>query len=152
MSRALIAVALSFLLPLTAAAQVSEVIEVRVVEVEVVVTDAHGKPVSGLTKYDFELREGGQLREITNFYAVDRGEIRRDETPAAKPQTAAAPAVHIPAPPTHIAFFVDNVHLDLRQRNRVLAAVRKFTETNVKDGVVASFITYDHDSAKVRVP
>src|SRR5258707_8475528 len=77
MSRALIAVALSSLFALAAAAQVNEVIEVRVVEVEVVVTDAHGKPVSGLTKNDFELREGGKPREITNFYAVDRGEIRR---------------------------------------------------------------------------
>lgn len=153
MSRALIAVALSSFLSLTAAAQVNEVIEVRVVEVEVVVTDAHGKPVSGLTKNDFELREGGKPREISNFYAVDRGEIRRDEAPVAAAQTAAAPpVVHIPAPPTYIAFFVDNVHLDLRQRNRVLASVRKFAETNVKDGVVASLITYDHDAAKVRVP
>ncbi len=150
MPRALACLAL--LLSLTAAAQVSEVIEVRVVEIEVVVVDGHGKPVSGLTKDDFELREGGKPREITNFYAVERGQLLREPAAAAPAAKAAQAEPPLPAPPTHLAFFVDNAHLDLRQRNRVLAAVRKFAEANVKEGVTASLITFDHDAAKVRVP
>src|SRR5258708_6369467 len=151
MARALAFLALFF--PLAAGAQVSEVIEVRVVEIEVVVVDAQGHPVSGLTKGDFELREGGKLREITNFYAVERGQLLREPAPAGAVRAAAAEAeTPLPAPPTHLAFFIDNVHLDLRQRNRVLDAVRKFAEAHVKGGATASLITFDRTAAKVRVP
>lgn len=134
--------------------QINEVIEVRVVEVEVVVVDGQGRPVPGLTKGDFELREGGKVREVTNFYAVARGQLLRDGGPpktATETAVAAADEPPIPAPPTHIVFFVDDDHLDLRQRNRVLAAVRRFADANLKAGVDASLITYDHE-AKVRVP
>lgn len=148
--RSLSAVVLCSLIPFAAAAQVSEVIEVRVVEVEVVVVDGHGQPVRGLTKEDFELREGGKAREITNFYAVDRGQMLR-EPQAETAKGAPPPEPPLPAPPTHIVFFVDNDHLELRQRNRVLVALRRFVEANVKEGVDASLVTYDHD-AKVRVP
>jgi len=77
------AVVLFSLIAFAASAQVSEVIEVRVIEIEVVVVDSHGDPVRGLTKGDFELREGGQPREITNFYAVDRGQLLREPLPDA---------------------------------------------------------------------
>lgn len=136
-------------------AQVNEVIEVRVTEVEVVVVDSHGKPVSGLTKDDFELREGGKAREITNFYAVNRALSNGGQAilpvPATTPEGQTGLSV-LHNPPTHLAFFVDNVHLDLRQRNRVLDAVKRFAEANVKEGVTASLLTYEHDAARVRVP
>jgi VWFA-related protein len=145
-------VSLLALLSFPALAQVNEVIEVRVTEVEVVVVDGHGKPVSGLTKNDFELREGGKPREITNFYAVERGQLLREAAPAPAAATPAPAEAALPAPPTHLAFFVDNVHLDLRQRNRVLDAVKRFAEANVSGGVTASLLTYNHDGARVRVP
>ncbi len=143
MGRSLSAVVLLSLIAAAAAAQVSEVIEVRVVEVEVVVVDGHGQPVRGLTREDFELREGGKPREITNFYAVDRGQLLREPQPEAA-KGAPPPEPPLPAPPTHIVFFVDNDHLELRQRNRVLAALRRFVEANVKEGVDAALVTYDH--------
>jgi VWFA-related protein len=148
--RTLTAVVLSTLLAFAAAAQVSEVMEVRVIEVEVVVVDAQGQPVRGLTKADFELREGGKPRDISNFYAVDRGQLLR-ESEAEAGKSAPVPEPPLPAPPTHFVFFVDNDHLELRQRNRILAALRKFVEANVKPGMDASLITYNHE-AKVRVP
>ena len=124
--------------------------EVRVIEVEVVVIDAKGQPVRGLTKADFELREAGKPRDISNFYAVDHGQLLRESEPETD-KSATVPEPPLPAPPTHFVFFVDNDHLDLRQRNRILAALRKFVETNVKPGMDASLVTYDHE-AKVRVP
>lgn len=151
MPRALAFLALLF--PLAAAAQVSEVIEVRVVEIEVVVVDAQGHPVSGLTKGDFELREGGKPREITNFYAVERGQLLREPAAGgAVPATAVPAEPPLPAPPTHMAFFIDNMHLEMRQRNKVLEAVRRFAEAHVKEGVTASLIVFDRTAAKVRVP
>src|SRR6266705_1009985 len=47
----------------------SETMNVTVTEVDAVVLDAQGKPVSGLTRNDFELTVGRRRRTITNFYA-----------------------------------------------------------------------------------
>jgi VWFA-related protein len=44
---------------------------VNVVEVDVVVVDERGTPVSGLQQQDFEVREDGQPVEIATFTAVD---------------------------------------------------------------------------------
>jgi VWFA-related protein len=41
------------------------------VQISVIVTDADGRPVSGLTEDDFEVLEGEQLRPITTFGPVD---------------------------------------------------------------------------------
>src|SRR5690349_4759065 len=79
---------LSLFLGTSAAAQLVESIEVRVANVDVVVTDRAGKPVHGLTKDDFELFENGKLQPITNFY-----ELR--ETPAEA--AAAGGQVTLPA-------------------------------------------------------
>jgi VWFA-related protein len=43
---------------------------VTVVQVDAIVTDASGAPVTGLTESDFEVLEGSRKREITNFAAV----------------------------------------------------------------------------------
>ena len=44
---------------------------VNVVEVYASVTDDRGEPVRGLTKEDFELREDGELQDISTFTAGD---------------------------------------------------------------------------------
>ena len=77
-------------------------VEVNVVNVDVHVTDANGKPVTGLRKGDFELFEDGKRVDIANFAAVERGVSRedREETPAPSPEPAAAeeaPAAHVEA-------------------------------------------------------
>src|ERR1044072_3261561 len=56
--------------PTTVQAQVSEVIEVRVANVDVVVLDRAGKPITGLTKDDFQLFENGKPQPLTNFYEI----------------------------------------------------------------------------------
>src|SRR6476620_11665513 len=61
-------------LPLQTQMPVIESIEVRVVNVDVVVTDRDGKPVTGLTKEDFEILEDKRPQKITNFYEVRGGE------------------------------------------------------------------------------
>src|SRR5215470_632301 len=69
------------LLTLTAAAvypqqqpPLVETIEVRVANVDVVVTDRKGNPIVGLTKADFELYDENAKQPITNFYEVRRGQ------------------------------------------------------------------------------
>jgi VWFA-related protein len=44
---------------------------ITVVQVDAIVTDADGNPVTGLTAKDFEVSEAGQPRTITTFSALD---------------------------------------------------------------------------------
>ena len=56
---------------------------IEAVQVDVLVTDAGGRPVSGLTAADFELLENGKPRDITTFSAVDIP-VERGEQPLAE--------------------------------------------------------------------
>ena len=106
-----------------------ETVEVRVVNVEVVVTDAKGEPILGLTRDDFELTEDGKPVEITNFYSVEAAQTQ--EAPGAEPRvgsesTVAPPAVRPTDHRLHLAVFVDGTTLEPLNRHRVLEAVRDF--------------------------
>jgi VWFA-related protein len=61
-----------------AAAQLSETINVHVVEVPVTVIDRAGNPVRGLTAANFEIVDQGKAREITNFESIDFAKSERD--------------------------------------------------------------------------
>jgi VWFA-related protein len=99
-----------------------ETIEVRVANVDVVVRDRHGKPVTGLTKDDFELYENGVKQEITNFY-----EVRRDEASGAQlPASEASAAVPSELTQRRLVLFVDCASLRPARKQLVLAAVEKF--------------------------
>src|SRR5437764_14483963 len=99
----------------------AESIEVRVVNVDVIVRNRAGKPVTGLTKADFEIFENGQKREITNLYEV-RAPAPAASTAAATP---AAPASAAPAEtpvevrPRNVVMFVDNYSLEPFRRDKV---------------------------------
>jgi VWFA-related protein len=55
-----------------------ETVDVRVVNVDVVVTDRDGRPVQGLEPEDFEVFEDGRPQEITNFYRVEGPRVQAD--------------------------------------------------------------------------
>ena len=59
-----------------ALAPFAEEVEVRVVNVDVVVTDQDGQPVGDLTREDFVIYEDGKPQPITNFYVVDGIRVR----------------------------------------------------------------------------
>ncbi|HKS25039.1 MAG TPA: VWA domain-containing protein [Thermoanaerobaculia bacterium] len=130
--------------------QISESIEVHVAEVDVVVVDGAGKPVSGLTKADFELRVDGRVRDISNFYAAegDRSPVTGDgaATPPSSVTSHPSPVTSSPSPvpPTHVVVFVDEERLDLRERNRVLASLGKFVESHLRPGVDVAVIVFNH--------
>ncbi|HUP43550.1 MAG TPA: hypothetical protein VM599_10105, partial [Thermoanaerobaculia bacterium] len=54
-----------------------ETLSVEVVNVEVRVIDRKGRPITGLTREDFELFEDGRRVEIAHFYEV-RGDHRAE--------------------------------------------------------------------------
>ncbi|MCP3959514.1 MAG: VWA domain-containing protein [bacterium] len=96
----------------------SEEIEVKVVNVEVVVTDKAGQPISDLTMEDFEVLEDGKPVQLTNFYAVDNagaslgaGQMPEAGDESAEPARPAGSTQRL-----HLVIYVDN--LNIRPENR----------------------------------
>ena len=136
--RRLLALAVVFF-PALLRAQLVESIEVRVTNIDVVVTDRAGKPVSGLTKDDFELYENGKLQALTNFYAVDRA--------TTAPSTSSAVADSGPPHPQRrrrIVFFIDNESLGAAQRNRFIGVLEREIARLVQAGDEATIVVWNN--------
>ena len=109
-----------------------ETIEVRVINVDVMVTDRSGKPVPGLTKDDFELYESGKKVDITNFAEISgtTQSATLTRTPTGAAPQAAAPAPAAPEGPDirsrKVVLFVDNSTLTPPGRAKVVAAAKAF--------------------------
>ena len=115
---------------------VIESIEVRVVNVDVVVTDRGGKPVKGLTKEDFEILEDKRPQKITNFYEVRSGE----PVPAIEQTTQSAP---VPAAkPRNFILFVDNRAMHPLLRKQVIAELKKFVDERLRPEDHATVISW----------
>ncbi len=109
----------------------SEVLDVRVINIEVQVTDKDGTPIRGLGPGDFELLVDGEAVSIDYFSEIRNGIVRPAARPAAEPgaleSAAAPPAVPSLAPgePVGVSYlvFVDDFFSLKPDRNRVLEAL-----------------------------
>jgi len=143
--RHIVSASLAFLVPLAALAQqrlsrtYGETLEVRVINVDVVVTDRSGKPVTGLTKDDFELFGNGKRKEISNFLEVNERSAA-SASAATAPSGAAAP---MPSERRHLILFVDNTSLQPFNRDRVLTAMQTFIESTMRSNDVAMVVSWN---------
>ncbi|HEX9799574.1 MAG TPA: VWA domain-containing protein [Thermoanaerobaculia bacterium] len=127
-----------------------ETVEVRVVNIEVVVTDRDGTPVSGLVKEDFELRVDGRPVAITNFYASERRVPRPEEAPApAAGQEGASPAAPA-APPIRLVVWIDDLSLAPGNRRRVLRQLGEFLDEQERLGSEILIVRFDRSIEVVR--
>ena len=99
-----------------------EAIDVRVVNVDVVVTDRDGQPVQGLERGDFRVFEDGKLQEITNFYRVEGPRIRSDggggwETIAADSSFR-----------RRVLLLLDNNFITTPERDRAVAVLQSYLD------------------------
>ena len=117
-----------------------EVVDIRVVNVDVHVTDKNGDPVIDLTADDFVLLIDGKPVSISNFYQVKQG----DRQPPVEPPLDAAPSTPEAVQPTAetagrepqlIAFFLDNFQLRRGDRRRILDDLQQFAESAADEGV-----------------
>jgi len=137
--------------------KISENLEVRVINVDVVVTDKKGNAVHGLTKDDFEIYENGNLKPISNFYEVDNSK----GLPVAPVKVDANPTPELPKPvrvdeipenqKRRIIFYIDNLSMAPFNRNRVFKQMKDFVNTVMRPGDEAMLATFNR-SMKVRVP
>ena len=113
-----------------------ETMEVRVVSIDVVVTDSRGRRVTGLTKDDFELLVGKKPHPITHFSEIGDEPAAPQIALTAETQ-AAAPAAAAAAPVRRgntILFFIDQSSLDPRRQHAVFEELRKFTTDVMRPG------------------
>lgn len=106
-------------------------ITVRLVEVEVRVADEQGRPVTGLTRKDFEVYEDGRRVEITNFREIDRSRQERvaDQPTTPSQDEARGDGLDLPAADEDrffLTIFVDNVHIRPAHRERVFRQLEEY--------------------------
>lgn len=106
--------------------QFSETVEVRVVNVEVMVTDRNGNTVTGLSRKDFEIFEDGERVELTNFFAV---EGRQPVVP-----DGASAADFVATPETQnlsLVIFIDNLNMRPENRNQIFENLKEYLHASL---------------------
>lgn len=133
--------------------KLSENIDVRVINVDVVVTDKKGNSIRGLTKDDFDLFENGVPKPLSNFYEVE-GKMATQVVIAPATPNAVPP----PPPPKEeiaehmrrrIIFYIDNLSLAPFNRNRVFTQMKEFAKNVMRPGDEAMIATFNR-SMKIR--
>ena len=143
------AVLIALLLVLSSAQQLSQGppqtvirINVNLVQVDAVVTDSKGNPVTDLTREDFELLQDGKPQVITAFDFINVKEASRRSVPQrGVPQRGGPPAPLLSSTPLRpdqirrtIALVVDDLGLSFDGGVRVRDSIKKWVETQMQPG------------------
>jgi|GEM_PF-960315 len=130
------------LLALTLAVQGQYVdsIEVRLHNLDAIVTGPDGKPVTGLTKEDFIVLEDGKPQEITNFSSFESSSstMSKQEAATAAPSADSAAAKNV-APPRRYVFFLDEMGIQAMARAKLKTAALQLVKT-MRPGDVAAIV------------
>lgn len=131
-----------------------ENIDVRIINVDVIVTDKRGNFIPNLTADDFTILENSVPKPITNFYEV-QGSVAKnvvEEAPVEAPVVPEATKKEVAENmKRRIIFYVDNLSLSPFNRNRVFQQMKDFVREAMRPGDEAMIATYNR-SMKVRVP
>ncbi len=121
-------------------------VDVNVVNIEVYVADAKGKPVTSLRERDFEVREDGRKVSISHFASLagSGGAVRG---PAASPDVARTE----PGEPWNLIVAVDTFDLHPASRTRALKQVRDFLAHQLGTGDRVMVVSLD-SALRVRLP
>ena len=128
------------------APQFSEELEVRVVDVDVIITDQQGNPLTTLTRDDFELYEDGKRVDIDYFSRTVGGRIDDPDAPL-----SAAPAEAPRIPVTWIVY-VDQTNMAPQTRNHAMRQLKSFLEGALARGDRGTLAQNDGRSFRIRQP
>ena len=121
-------------------------INVNLVQIDAVVTDKQGKPVTDLQAADFEVLQDGRAQGITNFSYIEaregtagaRAEVARA---ARKGQAPPPPAVLKPAEIRRtVALVVDDLGLSFDSISRVRQSLHRFVDREMRPGDLIAVI------------
>jgi VWFA-related protein len=130
---------------------VSESVEVSITNVDVVVTDSKGHRVTGLKPEDFEVRQDGIAQKITNFYAVEGGKVLFEDGKSVPLSEPAAAAEVPPEVKAHYVFYIDNLNIQVQNRNRMFRRLKAAVPEMVGPNAEGMIVTFNR-SVKVRRP
>jgi VWFA-related protein len=105
-----------------------EEVEVRVMDLDVVVTDRSGRPVKDLRREDFTVLLSGKPVPIDYFARVDEGAIRAPDFPTAAPDhvVGVLPTAEKAYVPRYFLLFMDIGHVSLSGRKSSFDALHDF--------------------------
>ena len=105
---------------------------VDLVRLDVTVLDKDGQPVTGLSRGDFVVEEEGRAQTIESFEPV----VVRGGRPATldEPPRLTGARLRAPSEGRCLLFFVDDIHIAPPTMERVRASLRRFLETDVREG------------------
>ena len=127
-----------------------ESVEVRVMDLDVVVTDSKGQPVRDLKKEDFRVRIDGKDMPIDYFTRVEAGTIHAPDLAAASPDRVLQEyqkggEAYVPR---HFLIYVDSGHLSPGLRNRAVESLKDFV-TRLGPSDSARIVVFDRSSKSV---
>lgn len=128
----------------TRGGELVETINVRVVNVDVVVTDRKGRPVEGLEADDFRIFESGRPVEVSHFYAHG-GAAGSDTTTTEASSSAAVGPDERERSAFTVAIYLDERNLELNQRARVAQDLADFLEAQDRGVVDLILFSYGDD-------
>jgi VWFA-related protein len=127
-------------------AQPATVVRVTVglVQVDAVVTDKQGRPVTDLTPADFVIREGGQEREITHLsyvrLAPPTGSAATEPAPPPVPAPGAKPALAPRVRGRMITIVVDDLNVSFEGISRLRDVLHQYIDTRLAPGDRAAIL------------
>ena len=121
-----------------------ETIEVSIANVDVVVTNAQGQRVHGLTQADFLIYEGGRLQPVSNF-AEYHGQSGTVGAVAGAENPDAAPAQR-----RTLVIFLERFRLQNFRVEPFIGSIKQLVRKTVRPGDAVSLIWFD-GAAKLRV-
>jgi VWFA-related protein len=122
-----------------------EVVDVRLVNVEVWVTDSGGHRVSGLTADDFEILEDGKPVAITHFAEVEGNQpVLPQLTVGEVPTEMSAPEAPL-IEPTQMVIYFDHLHLSPSSRPKLIQDVRRFLRAERVDSQRVLILSQTHE-------
>ncbi len=119
---------------------VSQEIEVRLAEIEVIVSDRQGDPVAGMTREDFRLFQDGRAVELTHFRAVSGGRAAVETTRSPASQAEVAPGAE-PDAGLHLVVYIDRGYLEPGDLRDVRLALRGFLRQAMGPGDRVMLVT-----------
>ncbi|HEU4886767.1 MAG TPA: VWA domain-containing protein [Thermoanaerobaculia bacterium] len=114
----------------------TETFEVRIHNLDVIVTDKEGNAVRGLTKEDFLVTEDGKPQAITNFAIYDDAVPQSDH---GLTEEGGQTSVVSAPPPRRFVFFIDDMAIQARARGTLKQHITELVRT-MRPGDVAAVV------------
>src|SRR5688572_30450176 len=105
----------------------------ELVVVDVIVTDADGRPVTGLTREDFTVEDEAVRQEIVEFEGVDATRVPEEERPRTEAWSRIATNDSLPASARSFLIVFDDLRLSPASGERVRGTLQKFLQRQLRD-------------------